>query len=76
MNKPQIQNQLHNPPKKKSGEGPRLNVLKKMYYKEGTSSMLFCKDITIPASKVLIESIKDTMGKLGVELNGHFIVTS
>lgn len=70
-----IVNQLH-PPRPKSRRGVDLNVRKRVYYKDGDSSMLFCKDITIPASKVLIESIKDNMKKLGVELKGHFIITN
>ena len=68
-------NQLH-PPRKKNGEKVELNVRKRVFYKEGNSTMLFCKDITVPASKVLISSIKDTMSKLGVKLNGNFIVTN
>jgi hypothetical protein len=70
-----IVNQLH-PPRPKSRRDVELNVIKRVYYKDGDSSMLFCKDITIPASKVLIESIKDNMKKLGVNLKGHFIVTN
>lgn len=70
-----IVNQLH-PPRPKSRRDVDLNVRKRVYYKDGDSSMLFCKDITIPASKVLIESIKDNMKKLGVQLKGHFIITN
>ena len=66
-------NQLH-PPRKKNREKVDLNVRKRIFYKSGECSMLFCKDITVPASKVLISSIKDTMSKLGVNLNGNFIV--
>ena len=70
-----IVNQLH-PQKKKNGEEVQLNVRKRIYYKDGNSSMLFCKDATIPASKVLISSIKDNMMKLGLKLEGNFIVTN
>lgn len=67
------QNQLH-PPQKKNRGKVDLNVRRRIFYKDGDSTMLFCSNITIPASKVLISSIKDTMSKLGVELKGHFIV--
>lgn len=71
----EVVNQLH-PPKKKNKEEVQLNIRKRIYYKDGNSSMLFCKDITVPASKVLIKSIRDNMKKLGVKLNGNFIVTN
>lgn len=74
MNKEQV-NQLH-PPRKKNKEKIELNVRKRIYYKDGNSSMLFCKDVTIPASKVLISSIRDNMKKLGLKLEGNFIVTN
>lgn len=67
-------NQLH-PPRKKNREKVDLNVRKSVYYKDGTSTMLFCRDITIPAAKVLISSIRDNMRKLNVTLKGNFIVT-
>lgn len=69
----EIVNQLH-PPRKKNRKKVDLNVRKRIFFKCGESSMLFCKDITVPASKALISSIKDTMSKLGVELKGNFIV--
>jgi len=75
-NKPKVQNQLHPPRKKYPGEVDEgANKKKRVYYKDGTSSMLFCDGITTSGSKVLIESIKDCMNKLGVELKGHFLVT-
>ena len=52
-------NQLH-PPRKKNREKVDLNVRKSVYYKDGTSTMLFCKDITIPAAKVLIVPLEIT----------------
>ena len=70
-----VVNQLH-PPRKKNKEEVQLNIRKRIYYKDGNSSMLFCKDATIPASKVLISSIKDNMKKLGLKLEGNFIVTN
>ena len=68
-------NQLH-PPRKKNKEDVQLNVRKRIYYKDGNSSMLFCKDATVPASKVLISSIRDNMKKLGLKLEGNFIITN
>ena len=68
-------NQLH-PPRKKNKEEVQLNVKKRIYYKDGNSSMLFCKDATVPASKVLISSIRDNMKKLGLKLEGNFIITN
>ena len=68
-------NQLH-PPRKKNKEEVQLNAKKRIYYKDGNSSMLFCKDATVPASKVLISSIRDNMKKLGLKLEGNFIITN
>ena len=71
----EVANQLH-PPRKRNKEEVQLNVRKRIYYKDGNSSMLFCKDATVPASKVLISSIRDNMKKLGLKLEGNCIVTN
>lgn len=70
----QTANHVHQPRKKNPGSG-NTNPRKRIWYKEGTSTMLFCKNATTNSAKVLIASIKDNMSKLGLELNGHFLVT-
>lgn len=62
-----------NPPRPKSKRDV-LNPRKRIFYKDGNSSMLFCKDITTNAAKVLVSSIKDNMEKLNVKLSGHFLI--
>ena len=74
MNKEQV-NQLH-PPRKKNHEEVELNKRKSVYYKDGTSTMLFVKDVTIPMSKLVVSSVKTTLKRLGVNLKGNFIITN
>jgi hypothetical protein len=69
-----VANQIRHP-HKKNGESDNLNIRKRVYYREGRSSMLFCENITVPAAKVLISSIRDNMKKLGVQLYGNLIIT-
>ena len=70
-----VANQIVRHPRKKNEEPNDLNVRKRIYYREGRSSMLFCEGITVPAAKVLISSIRDNMKKLGVQLYGNLIIT-
>lgn len=71
----QVKNQLH-PPKKKNKEKVELNKRKSIYYKDGTSTMLFVKDVTIPMSKLVVSSVKTTLERLGVSMKGNFIITN
>lgn len=68
-------NQLH-PPRKKNREKVDLNIRKSVYYKDGTSTMLFCKDVTVPMSKLIVSSVKTTLKRLGVTMKGNFIITN
>lgn len=71
----EVVNQLH-PPRKKNKEKVELNKRKSIYYKDGTSTMLFVKDVTIPMSKLIVSSIKTTLKRLGVTMKGNFIITN
>lgn len=68
-------NQLH-PPRKKNREKVDLNIRKSIYYKDGTSTMLFVKDVTVPMSKLIVSSVKTTLKRLGVTMKGNFIITN
>lgn len=68
-------NQLHPPRKKYPGEvNEGENRKRKIFYKDGNSSMLFCKKATNAAAKVLISSIRENVKKLGLTLEGNFII--
>ena len=68
-------NQLHPPRKKYPNEiDEGENRKRKIFYKDGNSSMLFCKGATNAAAKVLISSLRENAKKLGVELEGNFII--
>lgn len=69
-----VANQIH-PPKRKRALVGDVNPRKRIWYKDGSASILFCKNATTNSAKVLIESIKDNMEKLGIELHGHFLIT-
>lgn len=69
------QNQLHLP-KKKNKEKVQLNIRKSVYYKDGTSTMLFCKDVTVPIAKLIVSSVRTAMNRLGVNMKGNFIITN
>lgn len=70
----EIVNQLH-PPRKKNRKKVDLNVRKSVYYKDGDSTMLFCKDVTIPMSKLIVRNIKTSLERLGVSMKGNLIIT-
>lgn len=68
-------NQLHPPRKKYPKEvNEGENRKRKIYYKDGNSSMLFCKRATKAAAEVFISSMRDNAKKLGLELEGNFII--
>ena len=70
-----VQNQLHSPKKKFKGEVDEgENRKRKIFYKDGNSSMLFCKASTKAAAGVLISSIRDNAEKLGLKIEGNFII--
>lgn len=71
----EVVNQLH-PPRKKNKEKVELNKRKSVYYKDGTSTMLFVKDVTVPMSKLIVSSVKTTLERLGVTMKGNFIITN
>lgn len=75
MSNDKVQNQLHSPKKKFKGEVDEgENRKRKIFYKDGNSSMLFCKAATKNAAGVLISSIRDNAKKLDLEIQGNFII--
>lgn len=75
MSKDKQQNQLHPPRKKYPGEVDEgENRKRKIFYKDGNSSMLFCKTATNAAAGVFISSIRENAKKLGLEIQGNFII--
>jgi len=74
MSKEQV-NQLH-PPKKKNKEEVQLNVKKSVYYKDGTSTMLFCKDVTVPMARLVVSTVRNALKRLDVNMKGNLIITN
>ena len=70
------QNQLHPPRKKYPGEVDEgANRKRKIYYKDGNASMLFCKEATSGAYKIFISSMRENAKRLGLRIEGNFIHT-
>ena len=74
MSKDQV-NQLH-PPKKKNKEEVQLNVKKSVYYKDGTSTMLFCRDLTVPMARLVVSTVRNALKRLDVNMKGNLIITN
>lgn len=74
MSKEQV-NQLH-PPKKKNKEEVQLNVKKSVYYKDGTSTMLFCKDVTVPMARLVVSTVRNALKRLDINMKGNLIITN
>ena len=71
----QVKNQLH-PPKKKNKEKVQLNVKKSVYYKDGTSTMLFCRDLTVPMARLVVSTVRNALKRLDVNMKGNLIITN
>lgn len=69
------QNQEHPPLPKKKRVDAQGNDKKRIYFKSGNSSMLFCKGITENGYKALVRSLNVIANKLGTKLEGHLICT-
>ena len=74
MSKEQV-NQLH-PPKKKNKEEVQLNVKKSVYYKDGTSTMLFCRDLTVPMARLVVSTVRNALKRLDINMKGNLIITN
>lgn len=68
-------NQEHPPLPKRKRVDSMGNNRKRMFFKKGDASMLFCKGITEEAARVFENSMRDTAKKLGVTIEGNFIIT-
>lgn len=71
----QVKNQLH-PPKKKNKEEVQLNVKKSVYYKDGTSTMLFCRDVTVPMARLVVSTVRNALKRLDINMKGNLIITN
>lgn len=67
------QNQEHPTPPKRKRVDAQGNHRRKMFYKDGTSTMLFCENITDNSAKALEERIRLYAEALGVKIKGIFI---
>lgn len=70
----ELANQPH-PPRRKNHKKADLNVRKSVYYKDGDSTMLFCKDVTIPMARLIVQNVKLALKRLDVNMKGNLIVT-
>ena len=68
-------NQEHPSLPKKKRVDTQGNNRKRMFFKKGDASMLFCKGITEEAARVFENSMRTTAKKLGVTIEGNFIIT-
>lgn len=59
----------------RSGVDAMGNERFKVYFKSGTSSMLFCDGVTKPAADSMIKRLLEHMTKLGTVPKGKFIIT-
>ena len=69
------QNQLHPPLPKKKRVDKLGNDSRRVYFKCGNSSMLFCKGLTENGYKALKDAIDDIAHKLGTTIEGILIST-
>ena len=69
------QNQEHPPLPKKKRVDAQGNNRKRIYFKSGNSSMLFCKGLTENGYKALVSSLNDLANKLGTKIEGNLICT-
>lgn len=70
------QNQEHPTPPKRKRVDAQGNHRKKMYYKDGTSTMLFCEGVTENAAKALDKRIRAYAEALGTKIKGTFLITN
>lgn len=66
-------NQLHSAKRKTDNKG---NVKRKLFVKDGNSTMLFCKNITDNGVKALCSAIYRFAEQLGVEIEVTFLKTN
>ena len=70
-----IQNQLNPPLPKKKRVDSLGNSRKRMFFKSGNATILFCKGLTDSGCKVLENKINEFITALGTNLEGKFIIT-
>ena len=70
------QNQVHPPQPRRKRVDAQGNNRKRMYYKDGTSTMLFCEGVTENAAKALNERIRSYAEALGTKIKGVFLITN
>jgi hypothetical protein len=75
--KPHNQNQVHPPLPKKKRVDERGNDVRKLWLKDGKTTMPFVEGLTETGCKALISSINSTLIKLGQKAlpNNKFLIT-
>lgn len=69
------QNQEHPPIPFRKRVDAQGNDKKRIYFKSGNSSMLFCKGLTENGYRALVASLNDIAIKLGTRIEGTLICT-
>lgn len=69
-------NQVNPPLPKKKRVDSLGNNRKRVFFKSGNSTMLFCKGLTENGAKALENAISDACVKLGTKMEGIFIITN
>lgn len=67
-------NQQNPPLPKKKRVDSLGNNRKRLFFKSGNATILFCKGLTEPGCKVLIEKIDEFMSKLGTKTEGTWLI--
>lgn len=68
------QNQVHPPRPKKMRVDTLGNDRRKIFFKSGNSTMLFCKDLTENGARAMSIRLTEHLKRLGTKLEGSFIV--
>ena len=69
------QNQEHPPLPKKKRVDSVGNNRKRIFYKKNDASILFARSVPENACVFFIENIRDMAKKLGINIEGNFIIT-
>lgn len=68
-------NQEHPPLPKRKRVDSMGNNRKRIFYKKNDASILLARNVPENACMFFIESIRDTAKKLGINIEGNFIIT-
>lgn len=68
------QNQVHPPRPRTARVDPQGNDRRRIFFKSGNSTMLFCTGLTENGAKSMQRRLIEHLKKLGTKLEGNFIV--